>query len=105
MKSTTMFKPRSTRKLLESLLEESLRTHDALDAAQEAVDEAANELSAFRADNPGLGTALSWTPEGRKRDQLESSFRAAVRRRDQCRGSNDLASRYRIRIEQELRRS
>lgn len=104
MKATTMFKPRSTRKVLESLLEESNRTGKALSAAQAEVDEVSKELFAFREATSDWRTALSWTCTGKKRDLLESRLRAALRRRDQCRGSNDLADRYRLLIEQELRR-
>jgi hypothetical protein len=104
MKSTTMFKPKSARNVLESLLEESIRTHEALEVAQAEVEKASDALWAFRTDNPGCHDAMSWTPIGKKRDQLVSNHRAAVRRRDQCHGSYDLATRHRMLIEQELQR-
>lgn len=58
MNSTTMFKPRSTRKLLEILLEESILTYDALGSAHEAkAGYRPRQWSAIEtSERPGLST-------------------------------------------------
>ncbi len=103
MDGTTKRLPHATRRILESLLDESVRAGEALDTAEMELREALDELSAFREATPNWSLAFSCTAVGQQRDLLESRLRAAVRRRDQCSGSNDLATGYRRLIEQALR--